>query len=142
MFTNYGNRRKAMAAVRLSVLLRGGLLVALVGMTGLGYVWQKNQIYQMGNQIRQQERELEGLRKKQAVLRVQVAELKSPRFLWAKCQHWNLGLLVPRDAQVVRLPEPTVPISIQPIFMTETERPSTSSKEIAQNRQMSRHRGG
>ena len=143
MFTTNGNRRKAAAAVRLSVLVRAGLLAALIGATGLGYVWQKNQIYEIGNGIRQREKELDILQKKQAILQVQLAELKSPRALWEKCQRWSLGLIAPRDAQVVRLSEPVSHPVFQPIWIAETPRSSSvRTKEVAHNRRIPRDGGG
>ena len=73
---------------------------------GIGYVWQKNQIYKLGDEIKKRESALLAAEKRNAMLASQVAQLKSPAFLEDRCQQYNLGLVSPRENQVVRLYEP------------------------------------
>jgi hypothetical protein len=40
------------------------------------------------------------------MLAAQLAQLKSPSVLEQRCQQYNLGLVAPKDAQVVRVYEP------------------------------------
>jgi hypothetical protein len=40
------------------------------------------------------------------MLASQLAQLKSPSFLETRCQQYNLGLVSPRENQVMRLYEP------------------------------------
>ncbi len=82
------------------------MLCLLVGGSGVGYVWQKSQISQLGDQIRKRERELDALRRENEALRRQLAILSSPRALEARARELNLGLVPPQASQIWRLPEP------------------------------------
>ena len=44
------NRKYRSAALRFGPALKAVLLCLLLGGSGLGYVWQKNQIYELGRQ--------------------------------------------------------------------------------------------
>ena len=52
------NRKYESAAIRFGPALKAFLLCLLIGGSGVGYVWQKNQIYELGRQFKQQERRL------------------------------------------------------------------------------------
>ena len=73
---------------------------------GICYVWQKNQIYKLGDEIKKRESALLAAEKRGAMLASQVAQLKSPSLLEDRCQQYNLGLVSPRETQVVHLYEP------------------------------------
>ena len=73
---------------------------------GLGYVWQKNAIYRLGDQIKGREAALSSAQRRNTMLAAQLARLQSPALLEARCQQYNLGLVAPRETQVVRLYEP------------------------------------
>ena len=73
---------------------------------GLCYVWQKNQIYHLGDEIKRRESVLTAAEKRNVMLAAQLAQLKSPARLEARCQHYNLHLSAPRENQIVRLYEP------------------------------------
>ena len=77
-----------------------------VAAVGVGYVWQKNQIYRLGDEIKKRESILLAAEKRNTMLASQLAQLKSPSFLEVRCQQYNLGLVSPRENQVVRLYEP------------------------------------
>ena len=49
------NRKYQSAAIRFGPTLKALLLCLLIGGSGVGYVWQKDQIYQLGQQIRKRE---------------------------------------------------------------------------------------
>jgi TolA-binding protein len=100
------NRKYQSAVIRFGPALKAFLLCLLIGGAGVGYVWQKNQIYQLGQQIRKSElrlAELEGLNEK---LKKQLAMMRSPQFLEMRIKELNLGLAAPQAAQVWRLIEP------------------------------------
>jgi len=83
------------------------LLVLMGALCGVGYVWQKSQIYQLGQQIKKRELYLAELRYQNEKLRQQLATLQSPTVLEARVRELNLGL-VPMGAQqeVFTLVEP------------------------------------
>ena len=73
---------------------------------GVGYVWQKNQIYDLGQQIRKREHELADLQTQNDKLRRQLAWLGSPPNLEARIKELNLGLVQPQPSKIWRLKEP------------------------------------
>jgi len=92
--------------------LRGGtvgrslLICGCIAGVGLAYVWQKNQIYRLGDEIKKRETAFSASEKRTAMLAAQLAHLKSPAQLEQRCQQHNLGLVAPHETQVVRLYEP------------------------------------
>lgn len=92
--------------------MRGGtvgrslLICGCIAGVGLAYVWQKNQIYRLGEEIKKRETAFSASEKRTAMLAAQLAHLKSPAQLEQRCQQHNLGLVAPHEAQVVRLYEP------------------------------------
>ena len=77
-----------------------------VAISGLGYVWQKNAIYRLGDEIKRREALLSSAQKRNLMLAAQLAYLESPVELETKCQEYNLSLIAPRESQLVRLYEP------------------------------------
>jgi len=73
---------------------------------GVGYVWQKNQIYRLGDEIKKRETAFAAAEKRNTMLAAQLAQLKSPVYLEARCQQANLGLVAPKETQTIRLLEP------------------------------------
>jgi cell division protein FtsB len=100
------NRRQQSAAIRFGPALKALLLCALFGGSGVGYVWQKGQINELGQQIVKRERALAQLREQNKKLRDQLALLRSPAMLEQRARELNLGLMPPRPAQIVTLMEP------------------------------------
>ena len=100
------NRKHQSAAIRFGPALKAFLLCLLIGGSGVGYVWQKNQIYDLGQQIRKRELHLTDLQNQNEKLRRQLAQMRSPTFLEARVKELNLGLLPPEPSQVWYLTEP------------------------------------
>ena len=98
------NRKYQSAAIRFGPALKAFLLCLLIGGSAVGYVWQKNQIYQLGQQIKRRETQLKQLVEKNKSLEQQLQEKRSPAFLEQKIR--SLGLVAPLPSQVWRLPEP------------------------------------
>jgi len=73
---------------------------------GVGYVWQKNQIYRLGDEIKKRETAFSAAEKRNTMLAAQLAQLKSPVYLEARCQQISLGLVAPKEMQTIRLLEP------------------------------------
>lgn len=82
------------------------MLCLLIGGSGVGYVWQKNQIYELGRQIARREARLKEQREQNEKFAKQLEIMRSPRSLESRIKELNLGLSLPQPAQVLRLPEP------------------------------------
>jgi hypothetical protein len=100
------NRKYQSAAIRFGPVLKAFLFCLLIGGTGVGYVWQKDQIFRLGQQIKKRELRLVELADQNEKLRKQLATMRSPRFLERRIQELGLGLVPPQPAQVWRLAEP------------------------------------
>ena len=75
------NRKYQSAAIRFGPALKAFLLCLLIGGSGVGYVWQKDQIDQLGQQIKKREMRLAELEDQNEKLEKQLATMRSPRFL-------------------------------------------------------------
>ena len=101
------NRKYQSAAIRFGPALKAMLLCLLIGGSGVGYVWQKDQISQLGQQIKKRELRLVELGNQSVKLRKQLGAMRSPPFLERRIQELGLGLVPPQPAQVWRLTEPS-----------------------------------
>ena len=99
-------RNRKREPLRVGTVGRSLLICGCVAVIGLAYVWQKNQIYRLGDEIKKREAALSANEKRTAMLAAQLAHLKSPALLEQRCQQYNLGLVAPHENQVVRLYEP------------------------------------
>lgn len=97
------NRKNQSAAVRFGPALKAFLLCLFIGGSGVGYVWQKKQIFELGQEIRQREARVAGLRRQNETLGRQLAMLESHRDLDARVRALELGLRPPHPEQIVRL---------------------------------------
>ncbi len=100
------NRKSQSLVGRFGPAVKAGLLCLLIGGSGVGYVWQKDQIVRLGQQIKAREISLKRLEDGNDKLRKQLATLRRPYFLQMQIQKLNLGLVEPAPTQKVRLPEP------------------------------------
>jgi hypothetical protein len=100
------NRKHQSAAIRFGPALKAFLLCLLIGCSGVGYVWQVNQIYDLGQQIRKSELHLKDLRDQNDKLRRQLASMRSPQYLQERVKEMNLGLVPSQPSQVWYLKEP------------------------------------
>ena len=100
------NRKSQAAAIHFGPVLKVVLLCFLLGGSAVGYVWQKGQIYQLGQQIRQQEVQLTQMKDSNQKLRDQLAMLRTPTMLDRRARELNLGLTPAQPSQIWRLPEP------------------------------------
>jgi hypothetical protein len=101
------NRKYQSAAIRFGPALKAFLLCLAIGGSGIGYVWQKNQIYELGQQIRKREQRLQALERQNDTLRRQLATLRMPRSIEQRIKQLNLGLVAPAAGQVWQLAEPS-----------------------------------
>ncbi|MCU0770894.1 MAG: cell division protein FtsL [Verrucomicrobia bacterium] len=100
------NRRHQSAAIRFGPALKSVALCLLIGGSAVGYVWQKDQIRQLGERIAEGEQTLDRLRRQNEELRRDLLTLRSPANLERLAQQKNLGLVRPAPDQVIWLPEP------------------------------------
>ncbi len=104
-----GNRKKQSAAIRFGPALKAAFLCLMIGGSAVGYVWQKSQIYQLGQGIRQREARLMRLRSDNQQLRDQLAVSNSPVMLDQFARSLKLGLAPVQPNQIWRLTEPPAP---------------------------------
>jgi len=100
------NRKYQPAAIRFGLALKASLLCLLIGGSGVGYVWQKDQISRLGQQIKRRELRLAELGDQNEKLRKQLASMRSPWFLEMRIKELNLGLVRPVPSQIWWLTEP------------------------------------
>ena len=101
------NRKNQSAAVRFGPALKAFLLCLFIGGSGIGYVWQKNQIYELGRQIKVRENRLHDLQVQNEKARRQIAMLHSPQYIEMRIKELNLGLVQPQPNQIWRMVEPS-----------------------------------
>jgi uncharacterized protein involved in exopolysaccharide biosynthesis len=100
------NRKNQSAAIRFGPALKALFLCLLIAGSAVGYVWQKSQIYQLGQQIKQREIRLARLQNDDRKLSDQLSILRSPTMLDRRVRELNLGLAPAKPMQVLRLAEP------------------------------------
>lgn len=110
------------------------LACAWIAVLGLGYVWQKNQIYRLGDEMKKREAILLATQKRNTMLAAQLAHLKSPAQLESRSQFYSLGLAAPRENQVVRVYEPGPEWDMQAVRTVQTtpRRASSQTRVVAQ----------
>lgn len=119
------NRRIQSGALRFGPALKAFALCLLIGGAAVGYVWQKNQIDQLGRQIREREIKRAELSDQNKKLRDRLAELRSPARIDQKVAELNLGLVQPQPRDVWKVAEPVVRPAEAPLT------PAASVRELA-----------
>ena len=100
------NRKNQSAAIRFGPALKALALCLLIAGSAVGFVWQKSQIYQLGQQIRQREIRLQRLQNDDQKLTDQLSILRLPAMLDRRARELGLGLAPAQPLQVVRLADP------------------------------------
>src|SRR5262245_6960743 len=101
------NRKYEPAAIRFGPALKAFFLCLLIGGSAVGYVWQKNQILQLGEQLKRSETRLDQAKVQNKRLETQLQGLRDPRYLEQKIKDRKLGLVEPARSQIWILPEPS-----------------------------------
>jgi hypothetical protein len=104
------NRRDSISGVPYGTLLKVFVFCALVGGAGVGYVWQQQQVYELGKETVLAERRLADQRRQNEKLLRTWATLQSPRMLEEQVKRLNLGLGPPSPEQVWHVSEPAVEV--------------------------------
>ncbi len=121
------NRKSQSAAVRFGPAIKALVICLLIGGSGVGYVWQKEQIVRLGDQIKAREKSLYVLENQNEKLRKQLGNMQSLPFLEAKIKELNLGLVPQQQSQVWWLPEPAADAPVVPAarpYPLQASRPS------------------
>jgi len=100
------NRRYQSAAVRFGPALKAFVICLLIGGSGVGYVWQKDQIVRLGRQIKEREVRLDKLEWDNEKARRTLGWMRTPQYVERRIQELRLGLVPTQPEQVWRLPEP------------------------------------
>ncbi len=100
------NRKAQSTAIRLVPALKAFFLCLLIGGAGVGYVWQKNLILELGRQISKREARLDQLQWENKKRRELLAHLQLPQRLEERVKQQRLGLVLPRPGQTIYLAEP------------------------------------
>jgi hypothetical protein len=102
------NRKSQSAAIRFVPAVKAALLCAFIGGSAIGYVWQKNQLIDLGRRIKERENRLAQLREANLKLSKQLVTLRSPAYLERRIKELNLDLIQPAQKQILRLLETPV----------------------------------
>jgi len=115
------NRKNQSAAVRFGPALKALVICLLIGGSGVGYVWQQNQLLELGRQKVEKEKRLNTLRVQNSQLARHLAELRSPRSLETRVKELNPGLAMAQPTQIVRLGDaPPIPTpTVKPALATD-----------------------
>jgi len=108
------NRKNQSAAVRFGPALKALLLCLFIGGSGVGYVWQQNQLLELGRQKLDKEKRLTLLRAQNSQLARHLAELQSPKSLETRVKELNLGLIMAQPTQIVRLADASATPPVTP----------------------------
>ncbi len=101
--------RTESSAVRFAPALKAILLCLFLGGSAVGYVMQKNKIYELGRQIREREARLDRLHWENKMKANQLADLQLPQKLAQRVKDERLGLLPPLPGQIIWLTDPALP---------------------------------
>ena len=99
------NHKTGKSSIRFGPALKAVLICLVTCSLGLGYVWQKQQINNLGEKIKKNEVQLEDLKRKNKDRKDTLASLTSPQNLDARLRKFNLDLEVPRPEQIVPIVE-------------------------------------
>jgi hypothetical protein len=100
------NRKAQSVAIRFGPAVKASVLCLLIGGSGVGYVWQKEQIIRLSYEFKKRELTLMSLEKENEKLRKQLAYLRSVEFLEGRIKDLKLNLGPPQPSQIWRLTEP------------------------------------
>ena len=100
------NRRNQSGAIRFVPALKAILLCLLIGGSAVGYVLQKNKLYELGRQITRREEQLNRLKQDNKLRASQLAGMQLPQRLAERVKEQKLGLAQPQPGQVIWLAEP------------------------------------
>jgi len=90
------------------------VLAVGAGLAGIGYIWAKNEVWRLGAEKKKLETKLGAIQRAVADQQQVYARMTSPRALDEKVKKLNLGLVVPRPEQIIRMAEPAPQVAAKP----------------------------
>ena len=99
------NRKNQSAAIRFVPAFKAALLCLFIGGSAIGYVWQKNQLIDLGRKIKERETRLAQYREANSKLSKQLTTLRSPEYLERRLRELNIPLVQPNQSQIIRIVE-------------------------------------
>ncbi len=131
------NRKHQTAAVRFGPALKALSLCVFLGGSGVGYVWQKDQINVLANRLKAAESRYEHLRRQNDRLYRVLAMLQSHSEIEAQIKRIDLGLIAPQPDQIVRLVEQPPPTGVTTgdgaLLCAAQHAPATSKSELSRD---------
>jgi len=103
------NRRSQSGALRLVPALKTAVLVLFIATAAVGYVVEKNKLFQLSRQITEREARLEKLQWDNKLRHNQLNDMLLPQKLAARAREMQLGLSPAQQTQMVWLAEPSEP---------------------------------
>ena len=112
-----GRNRKNGSAAWLVPGVKAALICLLLGGSAIGYVYQKNQLIELGRQIQKSEQQLKLVSDNNARLQRALLTLQSTYYLESRVKELKLALAQPAQSQIltiVEVPATAVPRSQPP----------------------------
>jgi hypothetical protein len=100
-----GRNRKNGSAVRFVPAMKAALICLLLGGSAIGYVYQKNQIFELGRQIQKSEQRLNALKENNAKLQKTLLTMQSATQLEKRVRELKLDLSQPAQSQILTIIE-------------------------------------
>ncbi len=114
-----GRNRKNGSAARFVPAVKAALLCLLLGGSAIGYVYQKNQLAEIGRQIGKREKQHAALLEFNGQLERTLAMSKTLPALEDRVRKMNLGLIAPAQSQILTIVEvpATAASKSQPLYV-------------------------
>ena len=107
-----GRNRKNGSATWLVPGVKAALICLLLGGSAIGYVYQKNQLIELGKQIQKREQQLKTVSESSAHWQRTLLTLQSAYYLESRVKELKLALAQPAQAQILTIVE--VPATAAP----------------------------
>lgn len=128
-----GRNRKNGSATWLVPGAKAALICLLLGGSAIGYVYQKNQLNDLGRQILKSEAELKAYQQSNAQLHRSLLTLYSPTYLEQQVRERKLPLSQPAQNQILTIPE--IPASS---MLAPRNQPAPKSNSLFAENQLGR----
>lgn len=102
------NRKKQSAGIAFVPAFKALIICLLLGASSVGYVLQKNKIFELGSKMGERKKRLKELQWENTLRAAQLKELQTPAQLERRIREHRLGLVLPQPNQVIWIREPTL----------------------------------
>ena len=115
-----GRNRKNGSATWLVPGAKAALICLLLGGSAIGYVYQKNQLVELGRQIQRSEQQLKALSESNTRLQRSLLTLQSTVYLENRAREMKLQLAPPAQSQILTIPETPAGTATAPVPKNRT----------------------